>query len=108
MFQLLDVLVWFKQYVDRNPTTKNWEVLVSDDQTNENERWIEGEVINHNILKGYAFLSPSNGTDNQFIPPHLITNYGLSNGHKVKGEIEEYTHNRTGELETRVKNIERI
>ena len=27
LFQLLDVLVWFKQYVDQKPITKNWQVL---------------------------------------------------------------------------------
>ena len=45
---------------------------------------------------------------NQFIPPHLVTSFSLSNGCKVKGEIEEYTDNRTGDPKTRIKNIELI
>lgn len=108
LFQLLDVLVWFKQYVDAKPKTKNWELLEADNDASQNETWIEGEVINYNNLKGFAFLSPFNGSDNQFIPPHLVTSFSLTNGIKVKGEIEEYTDNRTNESKTRVKNIELI
>jgi len=106
LFQLMDVLVWFKQYVDANPTTKNWEVLADESEATDTESWIEGEVINFNSFKGFAFLAPSNGAGNEFIPPHLVSNYNLTNGTMVKGEIEEYTDNRTGELKTRVKNIE--
>lgn len=106
LFQLMDVLVWFKQYVDANPKTKNWEVLADESEATDTEPWIEGEVINFNSFKGFAFLAPSNGAGNEFIPPHLVSNYNLTNGTIVKGEIEEYTDNRTGELKTRVKNIE--
>ena len=108
LFQLLDVLVWFKQYVDAKPKTKNWELLEADNDASEKETWIEGEVINYNSLKGFAFLSPSNSSVNQFIPPHLVTSFSLTNGIKVKGEIEEYTDNRTGDPKTRIKNIELI
>ena len=108
LFQLLDVLVWFKQYVDTKPKTKNWELIETDNDASQNETWIEGEVINYNILKGFAFLSPSNGSDNQFIPPHLVTTLSLSNGCKVNGEIEQYTDNRTGDSKTRIKSIELI
>lgn len=106
LFQLLDVLVWFKQYIDTKPKTKNWELLEADNDASQNETWIEGEVINYNSLKGFAFLSPSNDSDNQFIPPHLVTNHSLINGSKVKGVIEEYSDNRSGDLKTRVKKIE--
>ena len=108
LFQLLDVLVWFKQYVDAKPKTKNWELLETDNDPFKNETWIEGEVISYNSLKGFAFLSPSNGSDNQFIPPHLVTYFSLNNGCKVKGEIEEYTDNRTGDPKTRIKTIKLI
>lgn len=108
LFQLLDLLIWFKQYVDNNPKTKNWEVLEGDYDSSENENWIEGEVINYNSIKGFAFLSDSNGSVNQFIPPHLVTSFSLTNGCKIKGEIEEYTDNRDGNSKTRIKNIELI
>ena len=105
---MLDVLVWFKQYVDKNPKTKNWELLEAGDDALIAETWIEGEVINYNSLKGFAFLSPSDGSDNQFIPPHLVSSFYLSNGIRVKGVIEEYLDNRTDVLKTRVKVIELI
>ena len=106
LFQLLDLLIWFKQYVDNKQKTKNWEVLEGDYDSSENENWIEGEVINYNSIKGFAFLS--NGSVNQFIPPHLVTSFSLTNGCKIKGEIEEYTDNRDGNSKTRIKNIELI
>ena len=106
LFQLLDVLVWFKQYVDAKPKTKNWELLFADNDASQNETWIEGEVINYNSIKEFAFLNPYDGSDNQFIPPHLVTDHSLINGCKVKGVIEEYIDNRTGDQKTRVKKIE--
>jgi cold shock CspA family protein len=106
LFQLLDVLVWFKQYVDSKPKTKNWEELDANIDVSENNKWIEGEVINFNSLKGYAFLSPNDGSNNQLIPPHLVTNHNLSNGSLIKGEVVEYTDNRSGILKTIVKRIE--
>ena len=108
LFQLLDVLIWFKQYVDQKPTTKNWEILSNINQSIEEEDWIEGEVINYNSLKGYAFLCPSNDGENQFITPNLVSDYELSDGQKVKGTIEEYTDHRSGELKTRINNIEKL
>lgn len=108
LFQLLDVLVWFKQYVDTKPKTKNWELLEADNDASQNETWIEGEVINYHSSKRFAFLAPTNGLGNEYIPPHLVSNYNLTNGTMVKGEIEEYTDNRTGELKTRIKSIELI
>lgn len=107
-FQLLDVLVWFKMYVDSNPKIKNWEVLNADNQTDVDEEWVEGEVINHNIEKGFAFLDILNDENNHFIPPHLVSSHKLTNGDNIKGVIEEYTDNRTSELRTRVKNIEKL
>ncbi|MDC0652219.1 hypothetical protein OAP29_01605 [Flavobacteriaceae bacterium] len=106
LFQLLDVLVWFKQYVDTKPKTNNWILINSDKDTSEYETWLEGGVINYNSIKGFAFLNPYDGSDNQFIPPHLVTDHSLINGCKVKGVIEEYIDNRSGDLKTRVKKIE--
>ena len=108
LFQLLDVLVWFKEHVDQNPVTNNWEVLSDDNQPTNEEDWIFGKVINYDSLKGYAFLSPANGDKSQFIPPHLVAKYGLSNEQKIKGTVEEYTDTRSGEEKTRVNKIEII
>ena len=108
LFQLLDVLVWFKMYVDSNPKTDNWvkidnnegEMLVSKTEL------INGKVININHQKGFAFFKPDAAGDNVFIPPHLVTNHSLTEGKSIQVEIEEYTDNRTGGLKYRVKRIE--
>jgi len=107
IFQLLDVIVWFKMYVDSNPKIENWENIETPDISgnSEKEKPISGEVININTQKGFAFLEPDILENNIFIPPHMVTSYSLVEGMKIKVEIEDYKHNRTFETKTRVKKI---
>ena len=106
-FQLLDVLAWFKMYVDSNPKTKNWvKVETASEATEPATELIPGKVININSQKGFAFFKPDAIGENVFIPPHLVTNHSLTEGMTVLAEIEEYTDNRTNELKNRVKRIE--
>lgn len=105
-FQLLDVLAWFKMYVDSSPKTDNWVKVESVAETPEiKAELIHGKVINVNPQKGFAFFKPDLIGDNVFIPPHLVTNHSLIEGMPIKVEIEEYTDNRTGEFKNRVKRI---
>lgn len=108
LYQLLDALIWFKLYIDSNPKTNNWERIVEIADSEVPNPWIEGEVINFNPYKGFAFLSPLGDLKNEFIPPHLVSTFNLKEGNTVKGEIEEYIDNRSGEKKTRIKNIELI
>ncbi|MFT4803126.1 MAG: cold shock CspA family protein [Psychroserpens sp.] len=104
LYQLLDIVVWFKIYVDSNPKTENWSKI--DNSVKESNSNIKkGEVINLNVYKGFAFLKPGDGSDNIFIPPHIITNHTLKETDVITGEIEEYTDNRTQELKKRVKKL---
>ena len=106
-FQLLDVLAWFKMYVDSNPKTKNWvKVETASEATEPATELIPGKVININSQKGFAFFKPDAIGENVFIPPHLVTNHSLTEGMIVLAEIEEYTDNRTNEFKNRVKRIE--
>jgi cold shock CspA family protein len=106
-FQLLDVLAWFKMYVDSNPKTGNWlKVETASEATESATELIPGKVININSQKGFAFFKPDAIGENVFIPPHLVTNHSLTEGMTVQVEIEEYTDNRTNELKNRVKRIE--
>ncbi len=108
-FQLLDVLAWFKMYVDSNPKTGNWvKVETANEVAVPAAELIPGKVININSQKGFAFFNPDAIGDNIFIPPHLVTNHSLSEGMPVQVEVEEYTDNRTNELKNRVKRIENI
>ena len=108
LYQLLDVLVWFKMYVDSNPQTKNWERIETAEDAAETEEGalITGTVINVSKIKGFAFFKPDNRGGNEFIPPHLVTANSLVEGVRVRAEVEEYTESRSGESKTRVKRIE--
>lgn len=106
-FQLLDVLAWFKMYVDSNPRTRNWvRVETVTEVTKPAAELIHGKVININPQKGFAFFKPDAIGDNIFIPPHLVANHSLKEEMNVQVEVEEYTDNRTNELKNRVKRIE--
>lgn len=106
-FQILDVLAWFKMYVDSNPKTENWVKLENANEVAESAaELIPGTVININPQKGFAFFKPDTIGDNIFIPPHLVANHSLTEGMNVQVEVEEYTDNRTNELKNRVKRIE--
>lgn len=107
LFQLLDVLVWFKIYIDSNPKTRNWvKVETATEVIEPTTELIHGKVININSQKGFAFFKPDAIGDNIFIPPHLVTKHLLAEGMPVQVEVEEYTDNRTNELKNRVKRIE--
>ena len=107
LFQLLEVLTWFKMYVDSNPKAGNWvKVETPTEVADASAELIHGKVITINSQKGFAFFKPDAIGDNIFIPPHLVTNHSLTEGMPVQVEVEEYTDNRTNELKNRVKRIE--
>lgn len=108
LFQLLDVLVWFKMYVDSNPKIENWERVVSasEEAAVIESELVAGTVINLNTMKGFAFFRPDSGGENVFIPPHIVSANSLAEGTHMQAEVEDYTDSRSGELKTRVKRIE--
>jgi hypothetical protein len=107
IFQLMDLLAWFKMYVDSNPKTGNWVKVESPSEAlSPAAELIPGKVINMNPHKGFAFFKSDYIAANVFIPPHLIANHSLTEGMPVQVEIEEYTDNRTNEIKKRVKRIE--
>lgn len=108
-FQLLDVLIWFKMYVDSNPKKENWvKVETETEEAKHNEDYICGKVININSHKGFAFFRPNDNSENIFIPPHLVANHELSEGISIIVDVENYTDNRTNDTKKRVKNLEKI
>jgi cold shock CspA family protein len=108
-FQLLDVLAWFKMYVDSNPKTKNWAKVESTTEVRETDAaLIQGKIININLQKGFAFFKPDDKSENVFIPPHLIANHELNEGIPIVVEVENYIDNRTNETKKRVKTLEII
>ena len=108
LFQLLDVLVWFKLYVNEKPKSENWQKIETEGpiEIHETTELISGKIINLNLDKGFAFFQPDSGEINTFIPPHLVESNTLKSGMAVLVEIEEYVDNRSGLAKTRVKRIE--
>lgn len=107
LFELFDVLIWFKEFVDSNPKTENWEIIESNENLNGNETLIKGIVINKNS-KGFAFFKPEGLDENIFIPPQLVEENSLQNGMEIKIEIEEYLDKNSGEIKKRAKGIKII
>lgn len=107
LFQLMDVLVWFKMYIDGEPKTQNWqridsaEVIAIPDAGG----LISGKVVDINFEKGFGFFRPNNGGKDNFIPPSLIKANNLTNEMQVDVEIEEYVDSRNGETKNRVRKI---
>lgn len=110
LYQLMDVLVWFKMYVDSKPTIENWEYVApltvpATVVASEPTEILTGKVIQINLEKGFAFFKPDSEGDNIYIPAHLVTNLSLTIDMIVDVEIEEYVGNRDGITKTRVKKI---
>ncbi|WP_207431359.1 hypothetical protein [Sabulibacter ruber] len=106
-YQLIDVLVWFKMYVDSSPMTSNWvkSEINTEEKGEESKNLIRGKVINIHPQKGFAFFEPDAIGNNVFIPPHLVTQNNLQDKMPIQAEIEEYTDTRTEEQKNRVKRV---
>ena len=104
-YQLLDIIIWFKMYIDTKPQIENWIKLVEVENLEQKDDSITGTVININSEKGFAFLQQSTAGENIFIPPHLVNDYSLVVDQKITIEIEEYIDNRTGNLKIRASKI---
>jgi cold shock CspA family protein len=106
-FQLMDILIWFKRYVDENPDidkNKSLWTTVKDSLGN----WSTGQVVNISESKGFAFFKPDNGPSNTFIPPSIVSENSLSNLDRVAVIVEEYQEIKTKEIKTRVKELKKI
>ncbi|MFV8356852.1 cold-shock protein [Flavobacterium sp. XS1P32] len=108
LYQLLDLLVWFKEYVDNHPTPENWKILDEVERTNDQIWSVEGIIINFNPAKGFGFLKPLDGSPNIFIQSNHIADHHLTEGMTIIGEAEEYIDNRTGETRNKIKKINSI
>ncbi len=108
VFQLLDVILWLKAYLDENPDVQKnrsyWTEIPQKkpDETAQDDQWVSGCVINLNE-KGYAFFEPDDGSENSFIPDQIVKEKSLTNGMKVKAETEVYQYK--GSEKSRVKKI---
>jgi hypothetical protein len=109
--QLLEVLIWFKKYVEQNPdkelNIKNW-IDSSTSQPDISNDFINGRVINLNTDRGFAFFKPDLPGENVYIPKQLVSDFFLKDGSRIKVIIEEYADNKTGSSIKRVKSVMHI
>ncbi len=106
LFQLLDVITWFKQYVDSKPKIENWIRIdyIAESVFESTEDSISGIVMSIDLQKGFAFFKPDAEGNNVYIPPHLVEAHSLECQMPVRVVIEHYT-DREGKIKTRVKQI---
>lgn len=109
-FQLIDVLVWFKNYVDSNPDVAknklNWENSIQLSEKKEDGFWQRGTVINLNKERGFAFFKPFLGNGNTIIPPPLVSLHSIVNEMEIEVQIEEYFE--ANNTKTRVKELKKL
>lgn len=85
LYQLMDVLIWFKIYIDGKPKTQNWtRIDVQKTAPIYVDEWVKGVVIELNNEKGFAFFKPAEGGNNVYIPRHLVEEYSLENGSAIE------------------------
>lgn len=106
LYQLLDVLVWLKIYLDGNPLIENW--TFDDSHINGvvpvSAARLKGMVKNI-INSGAGFFKPDIGGNDIFIPASLITDHSLTVGMKIEATAENYVDHRSGDEKTRVKKV---
>lgn len=112
VFQLMDVLIWFKNFIDQNPDPEeNKKLWVEIDRIdNNNNISIEGNVINLHP-DGFAFFKPKGATsysDNIHITKSDVLKFKLIKGPSYLFEYISFQDNNSGQTKTQVKNIQLI
>ena len=78
-YALLDVIIWYKLYIDKQPATKNWSKIESSSIVDSD--YIKGEVINFDPIKFIAFLKPNDKSlVNAYIPRSFVVKNELQEG----------------------------
>ena len=98
LFQLLDVIVWFKDYVDSNPIKENW-VIIDLNSANEDwkvtkESWVEGTILNI-AENGYGTFKADSLSTTFSVIPKMVNEYNLKQSDKIKVRIEKVDSNKT-------------
>lgn len=104
-FQLMDILIWFDEYVKQKPdqeeNKKLWVKIDEPEQIDNNAVWIEGKFISVNDAKWGTF-QPSNGSEKISIHPLTISKFELNKGDDLKVITE------LKGLKTHIINVEKL
>jgi hypothetical protein len=84
-FQLMDILIWFKKYIDENPDKEvninYWSTIKVHPTINDNE-WIKGSIIRI-AENGYGTIQPENDGKKISIIPSLVKENKFVEGETV-------------------------
>ena len=85
-YALLDVIIWFKLYIDNQPATKNWSKIESSSIVDSD--YIKGKVIQLHPVKFIAFLQPyDKSMVNAYIPRSFVVENELQEGQIIECTI---------------------
>lgn len=95
-FKLMDVLLWFSDYIKENDDTELNKSLWVDlnskvEFSTDFDKKVTGKVLSIHH-KGFSFLQPAGSVssdDNIFIPPNVVSDFDLKEGFEVEGQIGE-------------------
>ncbi|MSP70552.1 MAG: hypothetical protein EXR20_09790 [Bacteroidetes bacterium] len=83
-FRLMDVLIWFKEYVDLNPNIEdNKKSWINTESIIHNSDWIFGSIITI-AENGYGTFKPDSDSRTISIIPKMISDYSFKENDKVK------------------------
>jgi hypothetical protein len=88
VYQLIDVLIWFKMFVDEHPDKSENIKLWHEDQINQYvSEWIMGNVIKI-AENGWGTFQPENGGTTVSILPKMVSDNSLSENDYIEARIE--------------------
>lgn len=83
-FQLMDVLIWFKEYLDMNLNIDlNKKLWINLDENDSNCDWITGTIVRIEE-NGWGAFQPSNGGKTIGIPKEMVSKKGLDKNDLIK------------------------
>lgn len=88
-YQVMEILIWFNEYVaensDKEENRKIWSIPEvteeSDEESEINESWIEGEIIK--VENNYGTFQPYNELKTLTIIPQVMSKFGIRQGSKL-------------------------
>jgi hypothetical protein len=106
LYQLLEVIVWFKDYVDSNPTKENWELTDlksgKEDLEATKDDSVEG-TVQEIAENGYGTFKPDSSPNTISIIPKMVKEYNLNQKDRIKVITEKVDNNKT-----HIKHIQKI
>lgn len=96
-YQLMDVLIWFKDYVDKEPKKKNWKKGVS------NSRRKEQGFVKYVDKKGRGLIIINETREEIKLSPGQVNDFKLKARDRVEVHTSEFIVNISNVLQNRIK-----